>query len=178
MTQQQRKWSKADTHLEVICQKTGMVQEDLAIVLSVAQSIISRYLKGTRNLPTNAMINMAQLYNRVTSLPDPPVLQPTSENREQLAEHAVWCRFQAKLLQRKLDEVVSNQQQAGNMLKLLDAGLLDGNLTPQQQLWTDEQHYAMQTKYTKNSWLVEQQLRIRIDLFLREAELNEAASTG
>jgi len=173
MANRKRKIVQADELMKLICTKTGMGQQDFEILLEVKQSMISRYLKGIRTLSATAMIKIAKIYVKVRDMPAATSLQPADADREAMATHASWCRFQAANLQKKITEMELGQQQAGNMLQLISTDFMGETLTPTQQLWTEGQQYAMEIKLAKNSWMALQQLRMQMALLIKEAELNE-----
>ena len=155
---------------------TGITQNRLARLLGISQSLLSRYEAGARSLPATAMLQLARMYKIANAGQEDLPATVTPADMDVLRRHADDLRFRAAQLQRKLDGIRQQQQQATALTALLQHMQHDGQLTTEkQQRLAGELEYEASKKLQRHNWLVQQQLEAAAAAYAYQAGLCEAA---
>lgn len=64
-----------------ILHKMGISQRSLANFVGTAQSLISRSEAATRNIPSDANLQLINIYTLLSKLPPPSSAKPTTEEK-------------------------------------------------------------------------------------------------
>jgi hypothetical protein len=162
--------------LENLLDKLGISNRSMASFIGTSHTLINCCIASTRNLPTHAMLQLAQLGKLLKTLPAPAMPVPSPQEVEDMQQQAVWCLAQCHPLQKQLTKMQQTYQQAATLVQLLDAYAAGtGTLTAKQQRWVDEQRYQAKKRMVQNGWLPQQQLRHKITLLTYEAGLYKTA---
>ncbi len=153
-----------------VTEKLGINKLALATLLGVNNSVFTRIVAGTRQLPLKATAAMAWAHVIITKLPLVAAPQPTQEALNNYQQQATWCLARLQPLQKQLLQMQTHYQQANNMQAFLKsyAGIYPPT-TPKQQRWLDEQTYQAQQKIQKNGWDAQQQVLLKMALLRAEA---------
>lgn len=150
---------------------TGLTMLDLANLVQVFPSDMSRFADHKRSIPTAAMLDMANMLIVLNALPEnaPPPL--TEEEREDLKKMAEDCRFKCLRLQKRLDKAISRYGQGQKLLQLLaHMASLPENNVKLRKLWIEIQQLKAEKRMSENGPLVQTKLAVAIDLLQREEE--------
>jgi transcriptional regulator with XRE-family HTH domain len=162
--------------LKNVIQKLGISQRSLAKFIGSSNAVISYAISGTRDLPTNALLQLAQLGKLLKTLPAASLPTPTAQDATAIRQQAAWCLAQCHPLKKQLAAMQQNHQQAATLLQVLDAYIANAaTISVKQQRWLEEQRYQAQLKMAQNGWLLQQQLQHKIALLTYEANLCKAA---
>jgi transcriptional regulator with XRE-family HTH domain len=156
------------------CKQTGLSQRNLAAFTGAHQSVLSRYESGSRNLPPEALVVLAKLYKKASSITKRTTAKAAVADKAAMKEEANWCRIQCLPLRKQLTAIKENYRQAATALLVLDSYIKEaGPFTGKKQRWLDEQHYQAEKKLAKNNFMVQQKLLVTINLLEHEATLWE-----
>jgi transcriptional regulator with XRE-family HTH domain len=158
------------------CRQTGLSKRNLAAFTGAHQSVLSRYESGSRNLPPEALVVLAKLYKKASSITKGTTAKAAVADRAAMKEEANWCRIQCLPLRKQLTAVKENYRQAATALLVLDSYIKEaGPFTGKKQRWLDEQGYQAEKKLAKNNFMVQQKLLVTISLLEHEALLWQTA---
>ncbi len=157
------------------CRQTGLSKRNLAAFTGTHQSVLSRYESGSRNLPPEALVVLAKLYKKASSITKGTTAKAAVADRAAMKEEANWCRIQCLPLRKQLTAVKENYRQAATALQVLGYIKEAGPFTGKKQRWLDEQGYQAEKKLAKNNFMVQQKLLVAISLLEHEALLWQTA---
>jgi transcriptional regulator with XRE-family HTH domain len=156
--------------IAAFCKQTGLSKRNLAAFVGTDQSALSRFETGHRNLAPDALVLLAKLYKKASSIKQQMQPSPTPEDKQWRKQQAQWCQLQSKQLQKKLNTIIENYQQASTALQLLDTLTKEvGTFTEKKKRWVEEQRYQANKKLQKNGWLQQKKIAIQMQLHLQEA---------
>lgn len=158
-------------------EKIGISQQALGAIIGAKQSTLSRHDNNTRDLPSSASIALNDLILVAIKLPESPLLACTETDKKELQKAAEWCKAQCHPLQKKLDKMRLQQQQAANMLEFIAAyRKTKTEISSKIDNWLEIMLMDAEKKLAKNSWLAIKKLEIEIQTLQQEAALYEAAT--
>jgi transcriptional regulator with XRE-family HTH domain len=156
--------------IAAFCKQTGLSKRNLAAFVGTDQSALSRFETGGRNLAPDALVMLANLYKKASTIKATMQARPTLEDKFFCKEQMQWCRVQSIPLQKKLAIIIENFQQASTALQVLDTLAKETTLkTEKKKRWLEEQRYQANKKWIKNGWMAQQKIRIQIHLLEMEA---------
>lgn len=142
-----------------ICNSIGISQRTLAAYLQIDQSILNRYEKGEKNIPTNKLLQLVAIDTALASLNEAP-LNPTVEDLQHVEQQMQYCQWQLLLINNQIEKASKRLQQAQKLLTLC-THLLQQNLNKKQLSWVQQQQYAAQKLLKQYNWLAMEQLYIK-----------------
>jgi plasmid maintenance system antidote protein VapI len=158
--------------ITAFCKQTGLSKRNLASFVGTHQSILSHFETGSRNLSPDALVILAKLYKKASGIKQQMQAKPTLEDKIVRKEQANWCKVQCLPLQKKLNSMIENYQQASTALQLLDSLAKEvDSFTEKKKRWVEEQRYQANKKLQKNGWMEQKKLAIQIKLLVKEAAL-------
>ncbi len=158
--------------ITAFCKQTGLSKRSLATFLNTHQSMLSHFETGRRNLAPDALVLMAKLYKKASGIKHKMQAKPTFEDKALAKQQANWCKVQCIPLQKKLNSIIENYQQASTALQLLDTLAKEVHgYTEKKKRWVEEQRYQANKKLQQNGWMQQKKLAIQIELLLKEAAL-------
>jgi len=161
----------------LLYEKIGISQQALGAIIGAKQSTLSRHDSDTRDLPSNASIALNNLILIAIKLPEASLPTITEADKKELLKAAERCKIQCHPLQKKLDKMRLQQQQAANMLAFIVAyrktytdisGKIDN--------WLEIMRLEAERKLDKNSRLNIKKLEIDIQTLQQQATMYEAAA--
>jgi transcriptional regulator with XRE-family HTH domain len=158
--------------ITAFCKQTGLSKRNLASFAGTHQSTLSLFETGQRNLAPDALVILAKLYKKASGIKHKMQAKPTFEDKILAKEQANWCKVQCLPLQKKLNSMIENYQQASTALQLLDSLAKEvDSFTEKKKRWVEEQRYHANKKLEKNGWMQQKKVAMQIELLLKEAAL-------
>lgn len=128
-------------------------------------------------MPSSASIALNDLILTAIKLPETPLPQPNDSDKAALLKEASWCKMQCYQLQKKLEKMRLQQQQATNLLAFIKAYRASpAEISSKIDNWLEILRLDATKKLEKNSWLAIKKLEIDIQTLQQQAELYEAAT--
>lgn len=165
--------------VEAISTQTGISKRDLARWIGTDQSILSRYLNGSRSLPLKALQQLLFLHQQLSDLPALPQESPAANSSADWQTSATACRQRLVVLQARYAAMQQVRNAAAKALQLLAALAEDVvMLTPKKERWIAEQCYLAGKLEAENNLKNQQKLWVQITLLQKEIELYESLANG
>jgi len=142
-----------------ICTTIGISQRTLAAYLQMDQSILNRYERGEKNIPTNKLLQLVAINTALEQLSETTV-SPTVEDLQHVEQQMQYCQLQLLLINQQIEKASKHWQQAQKLLALC-THLLQQDLNKKQLSWVQQQQYAAQQTLKKYNWLAMQQLFLK-----------------
>lgn len=156
---------------EELAALTGVSFYDLAAYIQVSPSSLSRYIDGSRTLPTPAMIKMAEMFTTLHALPEAEPQPLSAEERTELQQLAANCEVKRMKLARQLKEVQRQYAQGLRMLQLLPSlAAKPENSSERRQRWLAGQQDRAETRMAANGPGLQKKLSVSIALLQQEAD--------
>ncbi|MBL7727842.1 MAG: helix-turn-helix transcriptional regulator [Dinghuibacter sp.] len=159
----------------------GLSQQQMAIYLGVTRTHFSMAETRRRELPAAALIKMAALQNILQkSKPGTPKLHQPQKEKDwaTLQQYANKCRREAKLAQKKLEQVQLRYQNCVHTLlavEVLQNRLPNGKQAKKDELWLAALHAQTQQQMARCSMGKQVLLTLKAQLLLQMATRAEAA---
>ncbi len=158
-------------------EKIGISQQALGAIIGAKQSTLSRHDNDTRDLPSSASIALNDLILVAIKLPETDLTKPNDTDKAALLKAAEWYKAQCYPLQKKLDKMQLQQQQAANMIEFIKAyRIAPTEMSDKIDNWLEIMRLDAAKKLAKNSWLAIAELKIQIQTLMHQAALYEAAA--
>jgi transcriptional regulator with XRE-family HTH domain len=164
--------------IAAFCKQTGLSKRNLAAFVGTDQSALSRFETGSRNLSPDALVMLATLYKKASTIKAEIQARPALADKKFCKEQIRWCKVQCLPLQKKLTGIIENYRQASTALLLLDTISKEtSTFSEKKKRWMEEQRYQAHQKLKKNDWMAQQKLTLQIQLLETEAAFWQAIAS-
>lgn len=162
--------------VQEIQQATGLTLRRIAQFLHIDSGWLSKYVRNERNLPIQTTLTLIDLFKFVQEAKPGALPAQDEKQKETWAVEAKIKRYEAKATEKEWLQMQAACTAALRLKQLAQVLPQKMPLTPRQIRWADEQIYQADKAINNKGRVPQQNLYVKWQLLIKEAELLEAAA--
>ncbi len=150
-----------------LSKETGISLRRIAQWLNTDQSLLSRWAKGTRSVPSGPLLRLIEAWKALSAMPEPAIPSvPTPEDATIFRQMADEWEWKAEETDRQLQYHLQRYRQALRALQWLETlQQTEAPLSPKSERWMQESFFQAQKKLQQHGPAVYKPLETARDMY-------------